>query len=83
MERVMASDTLDKLRSAVLRLSPPDRAQLARELVQSLDAPFDADAAGAWDTEILRRLTEIDDGTAKLVDRDELRRRMRERLATR
>ena len=46
------------------------------ELVKSLDAPGDSDAADAWDSEILRRLSEIEAGTARLVDRDELRRRM-------
>ena len=53
---------------------------LAHELVKSLDAPRDSDAADAWDSEILRRLSEIEAGTARLVDRDELRRRMRARL---
>ncbi len=39
-----------------------------------------ADALEAWDKEILRRLAEIDAGTAKLIDRDEFRRRMRVRI---
>ena len=49
-------------------------------LVNSLDEPADADAADAWEREILRRLAEIDTGTAKLIDTDELPRRMKERL---
>jgi hypothetical protein len=49
--------------------------------MKSLDAPVDPDAADAWDREILRRLAEIDAGTAKLVDRDELLRRMRARMS--
>lgn len=44
--------------------------------------PPDADAADAWDKELLRRLAEIDAGTAKLVDRDELRRPMQARLGS-
>lgn len=47
----------------------------------SLDGPADKDAASAWDAEIQRRLAEIDGGTAKLIDREELRRRMRARIA--
>ena len=78
----MSSTTLEKLRSEVLGLSEPERAESAHELVKSLDLPVDPDAAEAWDREIVRRLAEIDLGTARLVDRDELRRRMRARLGS-
>ena len=53
---------------------------MAHALVKSLDAPDDADVLEAWDKEILRRLAEIDAGTAKLIDRDEFRRRMQARI---
>lgn len=81
-EYPMSSTTLEKLRSEVLGLPEPERAELAHELVKSLDLPVDSDAADAWDREIVRRLAEIDAGTARLVDRDELRRRMRARLGS-
>ena len=77
----MAGSTLEKVRAEALRLSESERADLARSLVSSLDGPADADAESAWDAEILRRLAEIDAGTAKLVDREELRRRMRARVS--
>ena len=77
----MAGSTLDKGRSEALSLPEAERDQLARSLVESLDGPADKDAASAWDTEILRRLAEIDAGTAELIDREELRRRMRARIA--
>jgi|KBSMisStandDraft_5_1062788.scaffolds.fasta_scaffold1033226_1 putative addiction module component (TIGR02574 family) len=73
----MSSSTLEKLRSEALRLPEPERAELAHELVKSLDAPADADAAETWEKELLRRLAEVDAGTANLIDRDELRKRMR------
>jgi len=76
----MESGTLNKLRSEVLMLPEADRAELAHALVKSLDAPADADATEAWEKEILRRLAEIDAGTAKHIDRDEFRRRMQARL---
>lgn len=76
----MASPTLEKLRSEALSLSETERAELAHELMRSLDAPADADAAEAWEQEILRRLAAVDAGTATLVDREELRRRMRNRM---
>lgn len=76
MDRV----TLEKVRAEALALSDEQRAQLARDLIESLDAPADTDSAEAWDAEIARRLAEIDSGTARLVDRAELRRRMQERM---
>ena len=76
----MSSTKLERVRSEALGLSDPERAELAHDLVKSLDAPDDADAHDAWDREIARRLTEIDAGTAKLIDREEFRRRMRTRL---
>jgi putative addiction module component (TIGR02574 family) len=63
-----------------LSLPEEERAELAQDLMASLDAPADADATEAWDKEILRRLAEIDAGTAKLIDRAELRRRIQQRL---
>jgi len=78
----METETLNKLRSEALVLSEAERAELAHFLVKSLDAPADADASEAWDKEILRRLAEIDAGTAKFIDRDEFRRRMQARLGS-
>ena len=79
----MGTEALKKVRSEALMLPEADRAELAHALVTSLDAPADADATEAWDKEIQHRLAEIDAGTAKLIDRDEFRRRMRERLGSR
>ena len=76
----MAGTTLEKVRSEALRLTQAERAELAHSLVGSLDGPADADTESAWDAEILRRLGEIDAGTAELIDREELRRRMRARM---
>jgi putative addiction module component (TIGR02574 family) len=75
----MGSESFGRLRSEALTLSENERAELAHALVLSLDAPSDPDAADAWDREILRRLAQIDAGTAEFIDRDELRRRMQER----
>ena len=38
----------------------------------------DPGGADEWDEEILKRLKQIDDGTAQFVDRAELKRRMRQ-----
>ena len=76
----MSNEILDKLRGKALELSETERAELAHDLVASLDRPFDAEAAQDWDAEVLRRLNEIDSGTAALIDREEFSRRLRERL---
>jgi putative addiction module component (TIGR02574 family) len=76
----MASVVLERLRSEALTLSEAERAELAHVLVTSLDGIPDPDAQDAWDREIVRRIREVDAGTAKLIDRDEFRRRMRSRL---
>lgn len=79
----METATLSKLRSEALMLPEAERTELAHALVKSLDAPTEADATDAWEKEILRRLSEIDAGTAKLINRNEFRRRMKERLGSR
>jgi putative addiction module component (TIGR02574 family) len=78
---VTADSTFEKVRSEALRLSEAERAELAHALVKSLDGPADKDAESAWDAETLRRLAEIDAGTAELIDREEMRRRMRARMS--
>lgn len=78
----MAAEILRKLRSEALMLPESDRAELAHELIKSLDAPADTGVADAWEKEILHRLAEIDSGTAKLIDRDEFRRRIHARLGS-
>lgn len=76
----MSKATLTKLRSEALLLPPAERAELAHQLISSLDESPDSDAAEAWEREILRRLAEVDDGSATTVDRAELSRRIQERL---
>ena len=76
----MSSEVLDRVRNEALELTEAERAELAHDLVASLDGPGDADAAQEWDAEVSRRLDEIDAGTATLIDRKEFSRRMRRRL---
>lgn len=76
----MGSPTLEKVRTEALNLSESDRAELAHNLVASLDGPPEQDVEKAWDAEILRRLSEVDSGTATLIDRQEFSRRMRARI---
>ena len=73
----MGNPTLEEVRSDALNLPESERAELAHDLMASLDGPAEPDAENAWDAEILRRLAEIDSGTAELIDREEFRRRLR------
>jgi hypothetical protein len=66
-----------------LRLEPDSRAEVAAELLASLDGPADPDADAAWDAEIERRIAAIESGAARLeawadvkrrIERDVLRR---------
>jgi putative addiction module component (TIGR02574 family) len=77
--RLMASQIMERLRKEALGLSEVERAELARDLVKSLDGPADISAAMDWDVEIVRRIEQIDAGTARTIDRDEFSRRLRER----
>jgi len=76
----MANHALDRLRDQILGLSAAERAELAHELVKSLDGEPDPDVAEAWEAEILSRLDAIESGDAVLLERAEFARRLRERI---
>jgi len=57
-----------------LQLPEPDRADLAAMLIESLDSQVDEDAEAAWDTEIERRIAELDNGSVRAVPWPEARR---------
>ncbi len=59
-----------------LRLDPEARAELAEELLGSLDGPADPDAEAAWDVEIDRRITAIEAGTIRLEPWAEVKHRI-------
>jgi putative addiction module component (TIGR02574 family) len=59
-----------------LRLDDDSRAELAAELLASLEGPADADAERAWDLEIERRIEAIEAGTVPLEPWDVVKRRI-------
>ncbi|MGK7295524.1 MAG: addiction module protein [Candidatus Wenzhouxiangella sp. M2_3B_020] len=79
----MTAEPVQRLRSEIMALSEAERAELAHDLIQSLDAPQDSGSDEAWDREISRRIEEIDAGQAESVDRAEFRRRIRATLQKR
>ena len=76
----MATDALKRIRTEVLELPEAERAELAHDLIASLDEPAEDGAREAWDREILRRLSQVDSGQAKLLDQDSFLQKMRARI---
>ncbi len=65
-----------------MQLPRGERAELARDLIASLDDPADEDVETAWLAEVEKRLREVDNGTAELEDWEAVRSRIAARLAT-
>lgn len=59
-----------------LRLEPDARAEVAAELLASLDGPADPGADAAWDAEIERRIEAIEAGAVRLEPWAEAKRRI-------
>ena len=76
----MATDALKRIRTEVLELPEAERAELAHDLIASLDEPAEDGVMEAWDREILRRLSQIDSGQAISLDQDSFLQKMRARI---
>ena len=72
--------TISELKSMVLGLPPEERAELASDLLLSLDNLSEQETEHLWLEEASRRDTEIDAGTAKLVAGEEVFAQARARL---
>jgi putative addiction module component (TIGR02574 family) len=73
--------TSDDLKAAALALPRDKRAQLAEDLLRSLDR--DPLADDVWTREVARRAREVADGTVQPVDWDVARERIARRLEDR
>lgn len=60
------SKSIEAVLADALQLVATERAELATELIASLDGPVDSDAAEAWVAELERRIASIDAGTASI-----------------
>jgi len=68
------------LRDRALDLSPNDRAELAHQLLQSLDpegAERDPGYEDAWAAELETRMREVEEGRANLLTWEEVKERLR------
>ncbi len=66
----------DELLKKALTLPAPERAELAGSLIESLDHSKDKSVRAAWDTEIARRMEELDSGKVKPIPIEQARRRL-------
>ena len=75
----MTSNATQLLEDA-LRLPERERADLAVALIDSLDPAVDSECEAGWDTEIARRVQELENGTVTPVSWWEVRQKLRSRL---
>lgn len=76
----MATVQLETLRAKALALPEIERAQLASDLVASLDGPADPDLSAAWDVEFCRRINEIEKAPDLLLEAEDVLARAKTRL---
>ena len=75
-QRVM-SGTAKGILEAAMKLDPREREELIEELSASLDV---TDLGDYWETEIKRRIEDVDSGRAKAVPADEVFDRLEQRF---
>ncbi len=66
------SALLAELAKQAQTLAPEERAQLAQELLESVDREADPDVQAAWEAEIAKRIATYEGGTATLVSADDV-----------
>lgn len=64
-----------ELLEKALALPDNERAELAGNLIASLDTEVDLDADAAWQNEIARRASDFRTGSARAIPWDEVRRK--------
>ena len=72
--------TTEAVLAEALRLDQDERAELAAELLSSLDGPRDPGARDAWEVEVRRRVEAIDSGEATLESWDSVRSRIEAKI---
>jgi putative addiction module component (TIGR02574 family) len=69
---------------AALELEPHEREQIADDLWGSLEEGYDrASIDKAWDDELARRAKELDEGRVELVEWDDMKAKIANRLGER
>lgn len=71
--------SVEELKTEIFRLSPEARANLAREILASLDAVNESEIEALWVEEAFRRDEELDSKDARAFPADEVIARARSR----
>jgi hypothetical protein len=72
--------TIDELRAVALQLNLEERAELASDLLGSLDDLSEPEIERLWIEEAMRRDAELDSGTARSIPADQVFADARARL---
>ena len=75
----MTQETHDLLQKA-LALPESERAELAGNLLSSLDTTLDPDVDAAWQQEVARRLDEVQSGKVETIPWEEVQQKGRKLL---
>ena len=74
------SNRLVDVKSDALSLPESERAELAKDLLVSLDEVMEPNVKKTWDVEICRRLNEIESGSVELIDAEAALAKVKRRL---
>ncbi len=64
-----------------LKLSPTELAEVAEQLIVSLDEVLDTGVEQAWQEEVQRRLQQVERGEVELIDSDTVMAELRKKHA--
>jgi putative addiction module component (TIGR02574 family) len=76
----IVKNTAKTVLNEALGLNVDERAEVAAELIASLDGEADADVDAAWAAEIERRMAAIDAGTVTLTPWSDVKRRIEQEI---
>ena len=65
-----------KLVERTLKMPAKERAEIAQRLLESLDRQIDIDVESAWQSEVARRISELDSGKVTCIPWEEVRERL-------
>ena len=65
-----------KIMEQALKMPARERAEIAQRLLESLDRQMDMNVESAWQSEVERRISELDSGQVACIPWEEVRERL-------
>ncbi len=65
-----------KIVEQALKMPARERAEIVQRLLESLDRQIDVDVESAWQSEVERRISELDSGRVTCIPWEEVRERL-------